>query len=167
MSATSTFRNKLKRLDDEYLEPISEFFQAQAIKTGKRYVIKPLAQLVTEIVNASVNLTFDVADHFHKRYDNSRAKIKDRKGRQRVKDGIRQLRSIIIETSLDLSNPINMEQANEIYRRILFLDYAARMLRMSDEVNLLPAEFEQIKGQIKNTKGQIKNTKSGLLQLLG
>jgi len=154
MNAASTFKARLTRLDEEYLDPVSEFFQQQTVKTGKRYVIKPLAQLVTEIANTSVDTAFNVADHFHKAYDGAREKVKDRKGKQRVKDGVRELRSIIIEKALDVHNPVNIEDANEIYKRILFLNYVVQMLDMSDEVNLFPEEFEQIKLQIEDQKPQ-------------
>ena len=154
MSTALTFKARLTRLDEDYLDPISTFFQQQTVKTGKRYVIKPLAHLMTEIANTSVDAAFNIADHFHEAYDNAREKVKDRKGRQRVKDGARELSSIIIEKALDVHNPMNIEDANEIYRRILFLNYVAQMLNMSDEVNLFPEEFKQIKLQIEDQKPQ-------------
>jgi len=155
VGAATTLKAKLTRLDEDYLDPVSDFFQQQTVKTGKRYVIKPLAQLMTEIANTSVDTAFNVADHFHKAYDNAREKIKDRKGKQRVKDGVRELRSIIIEKALDVNNPINSEDSNEIYRRILFLNYVVQMLNMSDEVNLFPEEFEQIKLRIGEQKTEV------------
>lgn len=151
---STTFKARLTRLDEDYLDPISAFFQQQTVKTGKRYVIKPLAHLMTEIANTSVDAAFNIADHFHEVYDNAREKVKDRKGRQRVKDGARELRSIKIEKALDVHNPMNIEDANEIYRRILFLNYVVQMLNMSDEVNLFPEEFAQIKLQIEDQKPQ-------------
>jgi len=155
MNTASTLKARLAHLDEHYLDPISEFFQQQTVKTGKRYVIKPLAHLMTEIVNTSVDAAFNIVDHFHQMNDSTREKIKDRKGRQRVKDGARELRAIIIEKALDVHNPIKVEDANEIYRRILFLNYVAQMLNMSDEVNLFPEEFEQIKLQIDDQKPQV------------
>ena len=147
-ATTTTLKAKLTRLDEDYLDPVSDFFQQQTVKTGKRYVIKPLAQLMTEIANTSVDTAFNVADHFHKAYDDAREKIKDRKGKQRVKDGVRELRAIIIEKALDIDNPIDSEDSNEIYRRILFLNYVVQMLNMSDEVKLFPEEFEQVQRRI-------------------
>jgi hypothetical protein len=153
--AATTLKTKLTRLDENYLDPVSDFFQQQTVKAGKRYVIKPLAQLMTEIANTSVDTAFNVSDHFHEAFDNARAKIKDRKGRQRVKDGVRELRAIIIEKALDVNNPINSEDSNEIYRRILFLNYVVQMLNMSDEVKLFPEEFEQVKLQIDEQKTKV------------
>ena len=152
VGAATTLKAKLTDLDENYLDPVSDFFQQQTVKTGKRYVIKPLAQLMTEIANTSVDTAFNVADPFHEAYDNAREKIKDRKGKKRVKDGVRELRAIIIEKALDVNNPINTEDSNEIYRRILFLNYVVQMLNMSDEVNLFPEEFEQVKRRIGEQK---------------
>ena len=70
----SKLKTKLTRLDEDYLDPVSDFFQQQTVKTGKGYVIKPLAQLMTEIANTSVDAAFNVADHFHEAYDNAREK---------------------------------------------------------------------------------------------
>ena len=155
MGTATTLKTKLTRLDEDYLDPISEFFQEQSVKTGKSYVIKPLAQLLTEIANTSVDTAFNIADHFHKTYDTAREKVKDRKGRQRVKDGARELRAIIIEKALDINNPINSGDVDEIHRRILFLNYVVQMLNMSDEVHLFPEEFEQVKLQIDEQKTKV------------
>ena len=155
MGAASTLKTRLTRLDENYLDPVSEFFQQQTVKTGKRYVIKPLAQLLTEVANRSVDTAFNVADHFHQTYDDAREKIKDRKGKQRVKDGVRELRAMIIEKALDVDNPISSQDANEIYRRILFLNYVVQMLDMSGEVNLFPEEFEQVKLQISDRETRV------------
>ncbi|MEA1967455.1 MAG: hypothetical protein U9N77_04480 [Thermodesulfobacteriota bacterium] len=155
MDTTTTLKTKLTRLDKDYLDPISEFFQEQTVKTGKSYVIKPLAQLLTEMANTSVDTAFSIADHFHKTYDNAREKVKDRKGRQGVKDGARELRAIIIEKALDVNNPISSEDVDEIHRRILFLNFVVQMLNMSEEVNLFSEEFEHVKLQIKEQKNKV------------